>query len=96
MALTVIVGLVITFGSGFLAGAHWYVFSEVEPLRKEVTGLTKNIEDNRNKLSNNGERLAKIEATLSSTSERVGRVHTQVTKNTDAITDLKVRGTPDP
>jgi len=95
-ALAIVLGIVVTFGSGFFAGAHWYVSSELDPLRKEVAGLAKNIEDNRSKLSSNGERLAGIAATLAGIVERVDRLHTQVTKNTETITDVRVRGTPGP
>jgi len=95
--IAVIVGIVSMFGAGFFAGAHWYVSSEVSPLRKEVTVLSKHIEDSRNKISNNGERLAKLEATLLSASSRIDRVGVRVTKNTDSITDLRVSiGTPGP
>ena len=95
-ALAVILGIVVTFGTGFFAGSHWYVSSELDPLRKEVAGLAKNVEDNRSKLSSNGERLAGIDATLSGTNERVDRLHNQITKNTEAITDVRIRGTPGP
>lgn len=96
VTLAAIVTLVIAIGGGFFAGARWYVSSEVEPLRKEVAELIKYIEINRNKITNNGERLARVEATLSGTGERLGRLHIQVTKNVDGITDLRIRGTPDP
>ena len=45
--------------------------------------------------SGNGERLARMEATLAGTSVRVDRLHTQVTKNSEEIIEVKVGGTPD-
>ena len=123
-AVLALVGLVITFGSGVIAGAAWFVSAEVEPLRRELaqasettkaelaalqnqirtndertetktTRLNDNIEDNSDRISNDGERIARMEAALAGTSGRVNRLHTQVTKNTEVITEVKVRGTPD-
>lgn len=57
--------------------------------------LTDNIKANGDRMSRNTERIAGAEATLMATERRIDRIHAQVTKNADAVTELKVRGTPE-
>ena len=59
--------------------------------KSELAGLQNQVRT----ISENGERIARVETALAGTRERVNRLHTQVTKNTDGITELKVRGTPE-
>ena len=97
-----IVLLVSALGAGFIAGVKWAASSEVEPLRRELAqarDTTKSelagLQNQVRTISENGERIARVETALAGTRERVNRLHTQVTKNTDGITELKVRGTPE-
>lgn len=57
--------------------------------------LNDNLGANSGRISSNGERIAHMEAALAGTSDRIDRLYTQVTKNSDEIVELKVRGTPD-
>ena len=66
-----------------------------ESAESRTTALNDKIEDSSARIADNGERIAGMTATLAGTIGRVDRLHTQITKNTEAITELKVRGTPD-
>ena len=101
-AVLTIVLLVSALGGAFIAGVKWAASSEVEPLRREFAqakDTTKSelagLQNQVRAISENGERIARVETALAGTRERVNRLHTQVTKNTDGITELKVRGTPE-
>ena len=67
----------------------------------KTTTLDGDIGENNRRISDNGERIARMESTLTGTTDRLNRLHTQVTKNTEAILkaggtpDVKVGGTPD-
>lgn len=60
-----------------------------------TTALDGEIGENNRRISDNGERIAHMEGKLAETTARLDRLHTQVTKNTELITDLRLRGTPD-
>ena len=108
-AVVAIVGIAIVFGTGVIAGAAWFVSptnAELAELRNQIrtsdkrtetktATLDNNIGENSGRISDNGERIAHMEAELAGTSGRVDRLYTQVTKNTEVITEVKVRGTPD-
>ena len=124
IALLTLVVLLSTFGSGFIAGAAWFVDPKVQGLRGELTRaidttnaelaalrnetqtsnkrtdattttLNDRIEENSDRISDNGERIAGMKAALAGTSDRVDRLHTQVTKNSEGIVEVRMRGTPD-
>ena len=71
------------------------ILTNEERTETKTTRLNDNIKENSDRISDNGERIARIEAMLAGTSGRVDRLYTKVTKNTEVITELKVRGTPD-
>ncbi len=85
-AIVILIG---TFWSGIVAGAAWFVDPKIDALRMELSQAsgTTNAE-----LS---ERIAAMESTLTETSGWLSRLHTQVTKNTEIISEVKGRGTPD-
>ena len=97
---------------GELAGEIKTTNAEVAALRNQMgtsnegtesmtTTLDGDIGKNNRRISDNGERIAHMEGSLAGTRDRLNRVHTQVTKNTEAILraggtpDVKVGGTPD-
>ena len=97
--LVIIVGVL---GGGFIGGIKWAVYSEAEPLRRELAQARDTTKSELAELQNQvrtiseiGERIARAETELTGTKERLNRLHAQVTKNTDGITELKVRGTPE-
>ena len=65
--------------------------------RTEATTTTLNdrIEENNDRISDNGERIAGMKVALAGTSDRVDRLHTQITKNSEEIVEVRMRGTPD-
>ena len=100
--LLAIVSVVSIFGTGFIAGAKWTVSSEVEPLRREFAqakDTTKSelagLQNQVRAISENGERITRVETTLAGTREWVNRLDTRVTKNSDEIIKLNARGTPE-
>ena len=89
---------------GELAGEIKTTNAEVAALRNQMgtsnegtesrtTTLDGDIGKNNRRISDNGERIAHMEGTLAGTADRLNRVHTQVTKNTEDI--LRSGGTPD-
>ena len=64
-----------------------------EGTESKTTTLDVDIGENNRRISDTGERLARMESTLTGTTGRLDRLHSQVTKNTEAI--LKAAGTPD-
>ena len=60
-----------------------------------TTALDGEIGENNRRISDNGERIAHMESKFAETTARLDRMHTQVTKNSELITDLRLRGTPD-
>ena len=60
-----------------------------------TTALDGEIGENNRRISDNGERIAHMEGKLTGTTARLDQLHTQVTKNTELITDVRVSGTPD-
>ena len=66
-----------------------------EGTESRATTLDGNIGENNRRISGNGERIAHMKGTLTETTGRLNRLYTQVTKNTDLITDLRLRGGPD-
>lgn len=63
--------------------------------------LDGDIGENDRRISANGERIARLEGTLTGATERLNQLHVQMMKNTEAILksggtpDIKVGGTPD-
>ena len=64
-----------------------------EGTESKTTTLDVDIGENNRRISDTGERLARMESTLTGTTGRLDRLHSQVTKNTEAV--LKAAGTPD-
>ena len=97
---------------GELTGEIKATNTELEALRNQIgtsnagtesktTTLGSDIGENNRRISDNGERVARMEGTLTGITDMLNRLHTQVTKNTEAILkpggtpDVKVGGTPD-
>ena len=76
-----------------LAALRNQIGTSNEGTKSRTTTLDGDIGENNRRISDNGERIARMEGTLTGTTDRLNRLHTQVTKNTEAI--LKVGGTPD-
>ena len=70
--------------------------SSVERAESTITELNDRIEENSDRIGRGGERIAGMEAALTAKGDRIDRLHVQVTKNSEEIVELKVRGTPDP
>ena len=97
---------------GELAGEIKTTNAKLSALRNQIgtsnagtesrtTTLDGDIGENNRRISDNGERIARMESALTGTTDRLNRLHIQVTKNTEAILkaggtpDVKVGGTPD-
>ena len=84
-----------------LAALRNQISTSNEGTESRTTTLDVDIGENNRRISDNGERLARMESTLTGTTGRLDRLRTQVTKNTEAILkaggtpDVKVGGTPD-
>ena len=76
-----------------LAALRNQISTSNEGTESRTTTLDVDIGENNRRISDNGERLARMESTLTGTTDRLDRLHTQVTNNTEAI--LKAAGTPD-
>ena len=76
-----------------LAALRNQISKSDEGTESRTTTLDVDIGENNRRISDNGERLARMESTLRGTTGRLDRLYTRVTKNTEAI--LKAGGTPD-
>lgn len=76
-----------------LAALRNQIGTSNEGTESRTTTLDGDIGENSRRISDNGERIARMEGTFAGTTDRLNRLHTQVTKNTEVI--LKAGGTPD-
>ena len=70
--------------------------TSVKRTESTTKALNDRIEEKGDRIAGSVERIAGMEVALGATSDRVDRLHIQVTKNSEEIVELKVRGTPGP